>query len=123
MSEEIGDQPGSYEDRARMAPKEPKPPKEGRAKPGDEGPDPDAWMVTFSDLLTLMMTFFVLIFASQDPIQEKLQEAFGQSAGVFGRFRTSFFERIAALSCAHPASRICNVSGGFIGFAQSSVKM
>ncbi len=95
MSEETGDQPRSYEDRARKAPKEPK---EGRAKPVDEGPDPDAWMVTFSDLLTLLMTFFVLIFASQDPIEEKVLEAFGQSAGVFGRFRTSFFEQISAVA-------------------------
>lgn len=60
--------------------------------------DPDAWMVTFSDLLTLLMTFFVLIFASQDPVPpEKLQEAFGQDVGVFGMFRTSFLQRIAAV--------------------------
>ena len=99
MSEETGGQAGgSYEDRARTAPKAPKPPKERSAGSADEGPDPDAWMVTFSDLLTLLMTFFVLIFASQAPIQEKVLEAFGQSAGVFGRFRTSFFEQISAIA-------------------------
>ena len=63
----------------------------------DDGPDPDAWMVTFSDLLTLLMTFFVLIFASQDPVKEKFYEAFGQSQGVFGKFRTTFFEPLAVV--------------------------
>jgi chemotaxis protein MotB len=63
------------------------------------GFDPDAWMVTFSDLLTLLMTFFVLIFASQDPVPpEKLQEAFGQTSGVFGLFRTGFLDKIVAVS-------------------------
>lgn len=63
----------------------------------DEGIDPDAWMVTFSDLLTLLMTFFVLIFASADPIKEKLQEAFGQTSGVFGLYRRSFVDDLAAV--------------------------
>ena len=72
----------------------PQPP--GReAKPkADDGPDPDAWMVTFSDLLTLLMTFFVLIFASQDPVEQVIKEAFGQSVGVFGLFRQSFVEKL-----------------------------
>ncbi len=74
------------------------PPAEPRERPpkggGDDGPDPDAWMITFSDLLTLLMTFFVLIFASQDPVDEKLREAFGQSTGVFGLFRLSLFQDI-----------------------------
>lgn len=95
MTEET-EQPQSYEDRAQGEPRPPKPP-ESKEKAVDEGPDPDAWMVTFSDLLTLLMTFFVLIFASQDPIKEKMFEAFGQSTGVFGMFRTSFFERVTAV--------------------------
>lgn len=96
MTEEAGQ---SLEDRARERAREDAPPKEPPEKEpkADEGPDPDAWMVTFSDLLTLLMTFFVLIFASQDPVKEKLFEAFGQSAGVFGMFRTSFFERVTAV--------------------------
>ena len=96
MTEETAERPSqSIEDRARAeaGPPPPPPPKD---KP-DDGPDPDAWMVTFSDLLTLLMTFFVLIFASQDPVKEKLFEAFGQSTGVFGMFRTSFFEEVAAV--------------------------
>ena len=75
------------------------PPPKRRGGSGGTPLDPDAWMVTFSDLLTLLMTFFVLIFASQDPVPaEKLQEAFGQTTGVFGLFRTGFLERIAAVT-------------------------
>lgn len=98
MTEDNGQSEGpSYEERARAAAAAEAPPKERSKRGGDDGPDPDAWMVTFSDLLTLLMTFFVLIFASQDPVKEKIFEVFGQSAGVFGLFRTSFFETINAV--------------------------
>ncbi len=99
MTEEQGQEeaPLSYEERARAAAAAEAQPREPPRRRGDEGPDPDAWMVTFSDLLTLLMTFFVLIFASQDPVQEKIFEVFGQSSGVFGLFRTSFFEDISAV--------------------------
>ncbi len=75
------------------------PPKEALPKPKalDEGPDPDAWIVTFSDLLTLLMTFFVLMFASADPVKERIHEAFGQTSGVFGLFRRSFLQDITAV--------------------------
>ena len=91
---------GAESDRPRRsaAAAEPPPPPRKRSGGGDSGFDPDAWMVTFSDLLTLLMTFFVLIFASQDPVPpEKVQEAFGQSAGVFGLYRTGFLQEIAAV--------------------------
>lgn len=84
---------GSFEDRARAA--APPPKKREKGGGGDDGPDPDAWMVTFSDLLVLLMTFFVLIFASQDPVKAKFFEAFGQSSGVFGLFRTSLLEPVS----------------------------
>jgi len=77
----------------------PPPPREVKEKKGEGSElDPDAWMVTFSDLLTLLMTFFVLIFASADPIpEETLFEAFGQTTGVFGLYRTGFLEKITAV--------------------------
>ena len=28
-----------------------------------DGPDPDGWQATFGDLITLMITFFVLLFS------------------------------------------------------------
>jgi chemotaxis protein MotB len=71
------------------------PPKRERAKGGGSSLDPTAWMVTFSDLLTLLMTFFILLFAAADPVPpKKLQEAFGQTTGVFGAFRRGFLEKI-----------------------------
>ena len=75
------------------------PPEEAAPKPKapDEGPDPDAWIVTFSDLLTLLMTFFVLMFASADPVKEKIHQAFGQTSGVFGLYRRSFLEDVTAV--------------------------
>ena len=70
--------------------------KREKAKGGSGGQlDQTAWMVTFSDLLTLLMTFFILLFAAADPVPpKKLQEAFGQTVGVFGDFRTGILERI-----------------------------
>ena len=98
MTEETTEKPQSYEDRARAAAPPRKPREQGGGGGGNDGPDPDAWMVTFSDLLTLLMTFFVLIFASSDPVKSKFFEAFGQSQGVFGMFRTSFFQEITAVT-------------------------
>lgn len=85
----------SYEERAKREAGPPVEPKVVEVE--DDSPDPEAWMVTFSDLLTLLMTFFVLMFASADPVKSKYFEAFGQSQGVFGLFRTSFFEKITAV--------------------------
>lgn len=47
-----------------------------RKKESEEGIDANAWMITFSDLLTLMMTFFVMLLtmATVDPLE--VQEAF-----------------------------------------------
>jgi len=39
--------------------------------------DPNAWMVTFSDLLTLLLTFFVLLLTMSSMDQKKIEEAFG----------------------------------------------
>ncbi|MBI3991833.1 MAG: OmpA family protein [Candidatus Lambdaproteobacteria bacterium] len=84
-----------YEESGGRRKKPPPEPPEPEAKPKeDQGVDPDAWMVTFSDLLNLLMTFFVVIFASQDPAEQVLKEAFGQSVGVFGLFRLSFLEKV-----------------------------
>jgi len=40
------------------------------------GVDPNAWMVTFSDLLTLMLTFFVLLLSMSSMDSKSLKEAF-----------------------------------------------
>jgi chemotaxis protein MotB len=55
------------------------------------GPDPNGWMVTFSDLLSLLLTFFVLLFAmkSLDEGKVKLKEALSYfSPGGIGVLET-----------------------------------
>ncbi|MBN1477090.1 OmpA family protein [Candidatus Sumerlaeota bacterium] len=39
--------------------------------------DPNAWMITFSDLLTLLLTFFVLLLTMSSMDQQQIDEAFG----------------------------------------------
>lgn len=47
----------------------------------DDGPDPDAWLVTFGDLITLMLTFFVLMLSMSSMEQSKIEEAFEHFGG------------------------------------------
>lgn len=48
--------------------------------------DPNAWMVTFSDLVMLLLTFFVLLLTMSSMDTKKLKEAFmqlgGEAAGI-----------------------------------------
>jgi len=46
--------------------------------------DPNAWMVTFSDLMTLLLTFFVLILTVSSMDNKALRETFGFFAGTQG---------------------------------------
>ncbi len=48
----------------------------GRKKPEPEG-DPNAWMATFADLLSLLVTFFVLLFSMNSMDKGKIEEALG----------------------------------------------
>lgn len=48
--------------------------------------DPNAWMLTFSDLLTLLLTFFVLLLSMSSLNDMKLKEAFGALQGAVGAF-------------------------------------
>lgn len=50
--------------------------------------NPNAWMVTFSDLLTLMLTFFVLLLTMSSMDSKRLKEAFGFFAGTEGGLET-----------------------------------
>ena len=43
--------------------------------------DPNAWMATFSDLLSLLLTFFVLLFAMKSVDKGKLQETLSYFRG------------------------------------------
>jgi|GEM_PF-1761320 chemotaxis protein MotB len=46
------------------------------------------WMLTMSDLLTLMLTFFVLLISMSSLDDAKIQEAFGMFVGAFGAMST-----------------------------------
>ena len=50
------------------------------------GLDPNAWMLTFSDLLTLLLTFFVLLLSMSSLNDMKIKEAFGALQGAVGAF-------------------------------------
>jgi chemotaxis protein MotB len=47
-----------------------------RASGGDYKQDPNAWMLTFSDLVMLLLTFFVLLLTMSSMDQKKLREVF-----------------------------------------------
>jgi len=49
-----------------------------------DGGDPNAWMVTFSDLLTLMLTFFVLLISMSSLDAKALRESMSFFPGAFG---------------------------------------
>ncbi len=46
--------------------------------------DPNAWMVSFSDLLTLLLTFFVLIFIMSSADNKAVKQAFGFFTAAYG---------------------------------------
>ncbi len=63
-----------------MAPK-------GRPKPLDDDPGAPEWMVTFSDCMTLLLTFFVLLlsFSSfDDKVFPKMESAFNEGLSSIG---------------------------------------
>jgi chemotaxis protein MotB len=49
-----------------------------------EAPGAPAWMVTFSDMVTLLLTFFVLLLSMAKMDQVKFQDAAGSLRGAFG---------------------------------------
>jgi chemotaxis protein MotB len=46
--------------------------------------DRNAWMVTFSDLLTLLLTFFVMLLTMSSMDVKKIRSAFGFFTGILG---------------------------------------
>ncbi len=58
-----------------------------KQKPSDDGPGAPEWMVTFSDCMTLLLTFFVLLlsFSSFDTkVFPKMQSAFSEGLSSIG---------------------------------------
>ena len=52
-------------------------------KSEEEELDADAWMITFSDLLTLMMTFFVMLLTMSAVNPGEVKEAFGMFDSIY----------------------------------------
>lgn len=73
-------------------------------KSEEEGLDANAWMITFSDLLTLMMTFFVMLLtmATVDP---------GEVKEAFGYFDTFYYEEGATESQTSESYGILDAEG------------
>jgi chemotaxis protein MotB len=55
-----------------------------RKQKQEGGNDPNAWMVTFSDLLTLLLTFFVLLISMSSLDASAIQEAFESYSSISG---------------------------------------
>jgi chemotaxis protein MotB len=51
-----------------------------------DGPDPDAWLVTFGDMVFLLLTFFVLMLSMSSMDNKRLKEAFEHFGGQPGIF-------------------------------------
>ena len=51
---------------------------------GDSSPNPLGWMVTFSDLVTLLLTFFVLLISMSSMDAKAIQQSFGMFSGATG---------------------------------------
>ncbi len=62
-----------------------------RDKKGDEGGGGcPAWMATFSDLMSLLLTFFVLLLSMASLDQKKIKEALGSLQGALGVLEGGF---------------------------------
>ncbi|OQY18211.1 MAG: flagellar motor protein MotB [Desulfobacteraceae bacterium 4572_35.1] len=57
-----------------------------KEKKGEEAGGAPAWMVTYSDLVTLLLTFFVLLLSMANMDQVKFSAAAGSLRGAFGVF-------------------------------------
>jgi len=55
-----------------------------KKKQQEAGLDPQAWMLTFSDLVTLLLTFFVLLLSMSSMDVKRLQEIFSSFTGGKG---------------------------------------
>ncbi|MGL4722446.1 MAG: OmpA/MotB family protein [Desulfovibrionaceae bacterium] len=67
-----------------------------RKKKKDVGPPKDGWLVTFSDLMTLLLTFFVLLLSMASLTLPKLSELtlLNENIGTFGSSTAKVASRI-----------------------------
>ncbi|MFO7785323.1 MAG: OmpA family protein [Desulfatiglandales bacterium] len=61
----------------------------------NNGMDPNSWMTTFSDLVTLLLTFFVLLFSFNSMDDKKLETMFGNFNAGSGVMSFKEYRKIA----------------------------
>ena len=91
-----------------------------KKKPEKKG-NPNAWMVTFSDLLTLMLTFFVLLISMSSLDDQKLEEAFNSMIQVDG---TDIMDELPVMSTGRAEDRLFVIRKSLIqaiAFEQSRI--
>ncbi|MBN1142159.1 MAG: flagellar motor protein MotB [Deltaproteobacteria bacterium] len=66
-----------------------------RKKNGGQAPGAPAWMVTYSDMVTLLLTFFVLLLSMARLDKVLFKDAAGSLRGAFGVFNSSENSEIA----------------------------
>ena len=59
-----------------------------KKKKEQKGPSAPAWMVTYSDMVTLLLTFFVLLISMSEIDKIRFQQAAGSLQGAFGIMRS-----------------------------------
>ena len=88
--------------------------------------NPLGWMVTFSDLVTLLLTFFVMLLAMKAPEVKKLKEAFGifsqGKGGIMSEVGDLKAERLRELISANPDLLLPESGVGAVD-EQSDLKM
>ncbi len=72
-------------------------PSKPKKKKKEKSLDPNMWMVTFSDLITLMMTFFVLLFSFNEPNPKHLEAISSNAPGLFNLSESAVTQPISVL--------------------------
>jgi chemotaxis protein MotB len=67
-----------------------------------EAPNPPGWLITFNDLITLLMVFFVLLFATGSINAKKSEKLVGSLQGALGVLREGKKVGVQVVSPAQP---------------------
>lgn len=87
----------------------------GRASGGSGSRGKTDWMTTFSDLVTLLMTFFVLLLTMSSMDAKKLKETFGFFTGTVGAFGAAANADVSPDSLTHKPTVLPNTFDALLG--------
>ena len=97
--------------------------------------DPNAWMISFSDLLTLLLTFFVLIFTMSSSDDKAVNQAFGffnaaygplemgTSAAPYPPSSLNQLKKLSTTAVILPGTLINEAFGDALAFGKPKVRM